>query len=92
MKRFILWVVVTVLIVGALYYSRLRKIPGVSITSWWRSPWRNYELGGSPLSLHQIGLAWDLVPASAFTQAEIIKTGLPLKLVNEGDHIHAQFI
>ena len=64
----------------------------MTITSWWRSPFRNFEVGGNPLSLHQVGLAWDVVPATAFTQAELIKTGLPFKIVPESDHIHVQFI
>lgn len=90
MSRFLLWALLTVAVVGALYYARLCNIPGVTVTSWWRSPFRNYELGGSPFSLHQLGLAWDLVPGSALTQAELFKTGLPMKIVPEGDHIHVQ--
>lgn len=83
-------VLLVIVAVGALYYSRLSSLPGVSVSSWWRSPWRNVELGGSWLSLHQLGLAWDLVPGTATTQAQVIATGLPAKIIPEGDHIHVQ--
>jgi hypothetical protein len=76
--------------IGALYYARFSALPGVSVSSWWRSPWKNVEVGGSWFSLHQLGLAWDLVPGTAYTQAQVIATGLPATIVPEGDHIHVQ--
>ena len=76
--------------VGAFYYSRFAALPGVSVSSWWRSPWRNVEVGGNRFSLHQLGLAWDLTPGTATTQAQVIATGLPARIVPEGDHIHVQ--
>ncbi len=33
---------------------------GFNITSWWRSPWHNKKVGGSPTSLHLIGWAFDI--------------------------------
>lgn len=84
--------VAVILALGALVYVRLSKLPGVSVSSWWRSPWQNAEVGGSWLSLHLLGLAWDLVPGTAYTQAQVIATGLPLTIIPEGDHIHVQLI
>lgn len=76
--------------IGAMYYARLSSLPGVSVSSWWRSPWHNVDVGGSWLSLHLLGLAWDLVPGTAYTQAQVIATGLPVTIIPEGDHIHVQ--
>lgn len=36
--------------------------PGLVVTSWWRSPARNRQVGGAAASQHQIGLALDLAP------------------------------
>ena len=77
--------------VGLVYWGVLRSIPGVSISSWWRWPGHNEDVGGMLFSLHQIGWAWDLVPDGAVTQAQVIATGLPfLKLNPEGSHLHVQ--
>lgn len=92
MGRAILYTLASLVLIGGFYYWRFSQIPGVTITSWWRFPWHNTEVGGKAFSLHQIGLAWDLVPGDAVTQAEVIKTGLPAKLVPEGDHLHVQII
>jgi uncharacterized protein YcbK (DUF882 family) len=62
----------------------------MTITSWWRSPWKNREVGGVANSLHMIGFAWDVVPA---TLANIKKlNGLGLRVIDEGDHLHAQLL
>lgn len=77
--------------VGGLYYLTLRSIPGVTVSSWWRWPWQNQDVGGMAWSLHQIGLGWDLVPDGPVTQAQVAATGLPfLKFNPEGTHLHVQ--
>jgi hypothetical protein len=92
MGKAIISLFLVLILVGSFYYWRFSRIPGVTVTSWWRWPFHNAEVGGQAFSLHQIGLAWDLVPGDAVTQAEVIKTGLPARLVPEGDHLHVQFI
>lgn len=78
-------------LVAVVYWSVLRGISGVAISSWFRWPWQNEHVGGMPFSLHQIGWAWDLVPDGPVTQAQVIATGLPfLKLNPEGSHLHVQ--
>lgn len=80
-----------ILFVGGFYYLTLRNIPGVIVTSWWRFPWKNDEVGGKLFSLHQIGWGFDLVPDGPVTQAQVAATGLPfLKFQPEGDHLHVQ--
>lgn len=80
-----------IVVVGLVYWVVLRKIPGVSIVSWWRWPWHNIDVGGHLFSLHQIGWAWDLVPDGLTTQAQVAATGLPfLKFNPEGTHLHVQ--
>lgn len=91
-QRYMLIMSGVILLLGVLYYVTFSRIPGAVVTSWWRSPWKNAEVGGNWFSLHQIGLAWDVAPGTAMIQAEIIKTGLPAKIVPEGDHIHVQII
>lgn len=89
-KTYSLMALLVIVAVGTLYYARFSSLPGVSVSSWWRSPWKNTEVGGNWFSLHLLGLAWDLVPGTATTQAQVIATGLPVKIVPEGDHIHVQ--
>jgi hypothetical protein len=80
-----------IFVVGLLYYLTFRGIPGVIVSSWWRMPWKNDEVGGKAFSLHQIGWGFDLVPDGPVTQAQVIATGLPfLKFQSEGDHLHVQ--
>ena len=57
-------------------------------TSWWRSPWKNYEIGGKWFSLHQIGWGYDVVPVNAKIHA--LRAVWPFKWVVESDHIHLQ--
>ena len=92
LRHYLGLVAVAVLAVGALYWWTFSRIPGVKVSSWWRAPWKNANVGGNPFSLHQLGLAWDVIPGTATTQAQLIATGLPMKIVPEGDHIHVQLI
>lgn len=38
--------------------------PGDVVTSWWRDPQRNQEVGGHPESQHLVGLAFDVATVS----------------------------
>ena len=92
MAKAVFFAALTILVIGALYYWTFRSLSGVTVTSWWRLPWHNAEVGGKLFSLHQLGLAWDLYPDGPVTQAQVIATGLPAKIVSEGDHLHVQLI
>lgn len=89
MKRILLFAIALILLVGLvgramLYYQ------GLNVTSWWRSPWHNYEVGGNWLSLHLIGWAYDVTPVNKLLQE--ILTIWPFKYVVESDHIHLQIL
>jgi uncharacterized protein YcbK (DUF882 family) len=77
------------IVLGALYYAVIRY-QGMNVTSWWRSPWHNREVGGVANSLHMIGLAWDIAPASPENYRRLRAMGL--KVIDEGDHLHAQLM
>lgn len=77
------------MVLGVIFYFRIRS-QGMTITSWWRSPWHNAEVGGVKNSLHMIGLAWDIIPASAYNAAKLRSMGL--RVIDEYDHLHAQIV
>ena len=79
--------VLTVLMIGVTY-RLIIYLHGMTVTSWWRSFWHNDDVGGVKSSLHQLGLAWDIVPV---TQENIdTLSALGLTVINERDHLHAQ--
>lgn len=89
MKKVLFLSAAIILLVGLgaralLYYH------GLSVTSWWRLPWKNMEVGGKLFSLHQIGWAFDVVPVNAAMQ-QVLKIW-PFKFVVESDHIHLQIL
>lgn len=87
MKRVLL--IVLCLLVGIAFAARaLLYTQNVSVTSWFRSPWKNYEIGGKWFSLHQIGWAFDVVPQNKPLQQ--LMSVWPFKAVVESDHIHLQ--
>lgn len=61
---------------------------GFTVTSWWRSPGYNREVGGSDHSQHLIGAAIDVVPVNQRVYNAL--RGAGFRVVNEGDHLHAQ--
>jgi len=69
--------------VGAAY----RRAP-FQLTSWYRSPSYNRQVGGADDSQHLLGVAFDVVPASWAVQSALSSSGFIV--VNEGDHVHAQ--
>ncbi|MDE2103395.1 MAG: hypothetical protein KGL39_39505 [Patescibacteria group bacterium] len=82
--------VLAIAAVGTFYYLIFTQVYGFTVTSWFRLPGKNESVGGKLFSLHQIGLAWDIVPNDAGTQAQLVASGLPMKIVPESDHIHVQ--
>lgn len=80
--------IVLVIVAIGVAYRLLLAYHGLTVTSWWRSFWHNAEVGGMKTSLHQLGLAFDVLPATVET--EHILRGIGLNILNEGDHIHAQ--
>lgn len=87
-----------VLIVAGLFYRCLLWFYGLTVTSWWRSPANNDYNDGKPLSLHLIGMAWDIRIRGEEGQGASDKVRqfmhwLPWgRTVAESDHIHIQFL
>lgn len=79
--------ILAIVAIGVIY-RLLLAYHGLTVTSWWRSFWHNAEVGGMKTSLHQLGLAFDVLPVTAETEQTL--RGLGLNILNEGDHIHAQ--
>lgn len=79
--------VLSVLTLGLIYRLAIAQ-KGMTVTSWWRSPWHNAEVGGVKASLHLLGLAWDVVPVTDGNAMMLASLGLTV--INEGDHLHAQ--
>jgi murein endopeptidase len=68
------------------------RLTGASVTSWWRTPSRNRQVGGVPHSAHLVGLAVDVVYDAPPPQTERQNWArrLGLKLIAENDHDHLQ--
>jgi len=76
-----------VVLVAGLVRGLAWMIPGAQVTSWWRNPIRNAEVGGLTGSAHLLGWAVDLTPVTPAVEAAA-RQAFPV-VVNEGDHIHA---
>jgi len=85
----ILLFIALVIMIGVTYAIIIR-LNGMQITSWWRTPWHNAAVGGTLWSLHQFGLGWDVIPVNEKNRE--LLAGLGLKVINEGDHLHAQIV
>lgn len=64
-------------------------VPGARVTSWWRSYEKNVEVGGVKNSRHLIGLAYDVVPATA-ENTRRLEMIFP-RVLDEKTHIHASW-
>jgi hypothetical protein len=67
----------------ALLYSQ-----GLTVTSWYRTPWKNASVEGKMFSLHLIGWAFDIIPVNKAIHDTLAIW--PFKFVVESDHIHLQ--
>jgi len=65
---------------------------GIRVTSWWRSPWHNATVGGNLWSLHQFGLAVDVVPVNPAVLSQLRRIPLAGLIVTESDHLHVQVV
>lgn len=89
MKRLI--ILSLCILFGVAFFARAMLYShNVQVTSWFRSPWKNYEIGGKWFSLHQIGWAFDVVPQNK-PLIELTRVW-PFKAVIESDHIHLQIL
>jgi len=95
LKRGLIMIAVLLLSVGVIYRVMLWWY-GMTVTSWWRTPFHNSELkaqGSMDWSLHQIGWAFDVVPDNGSQMDQLYAMPLPFgKLIPEGTHIHAQIL
>lgn len=89
MKRLLL-LSLCILVVVAFAARALLYAKGLTVTSWFRTPWRNYEIGGKWFSLHQIGWGFDVIPVNKSLH-EVLAIW-PFKYVVESDHIHLQIL
>ncbi len=66
-------------------------VPGLQVTSWFRTPERNRFEGGSTESQHLFALAWDVV-APPGQEPQVIRAALAAGLiaVREKRHVHLQ--
>lgn len=76
-----------VLLVALIVRGLAMTITGARVTSWYRTPWHNVEVGGLAGSAHLLGWAVDLTPVTPAVEAQA-RAAFPV-VVNEGDHIHA---
>jgi hypothetical protein len=89
MKRVV--ILSLLIIIGVAFAGRaLLYWHGLTVTSWWRSPWKNYAVGGKWLSLHLIGWGYDVIPVNTLLHA--VREVWPFKFVVESDHIHLQIL
>lgn len=71
--------------------KRRLEAEGLTVTSWFRSPFKNEEVGGVVNSKHQYFMGFDAVPANADTMAIMRRLGFK-KVINEGNHIHGEYV
>lgn len=70
-----------------------KAAPDATVSSGYRTPQRNAQVGGVPGSLHTQGRAVDLVPRPGETMAQLYERvrRIPgVRAINEGDHVHVQ--
>lgn len=63
--------------------------PGMTVTSWYRSPQANARVGGNADSQHLFGLGLDLAGPNRETAAELARR-INLPHAQEVDHLHLQ--
>lgn len=61
----------------------------LAVTSWWRSPEENREVGGNVESQHLLGLALDVTAPNLPALASSLRS-VGFHVVEESQHIHVQ--
>lgn len=88
-------VLVVLAITAVALYTRFLGGSIGRITSWWRTPWHNADVGGRSGSTHILGWAVDLVPGAGESMDDIADAaraaGFPV-VVNEGNHVHVSWL
>lgn len=94
--RIILFSIVGTILFAGFAVRWLLQSHGLTITSHWRNPLQNASVEGKPLSLHLVGLAWDIRTRGVVNLNEKLHNVLRwvpwLRVVPESDHIHIQFL
>lgn len=89
-KQILLISIIVILGIG-IFYRIILHWYGVEVTSWWRTPWKNFEVGGNWLSLHLIGWAFDVVPVN--NALHPVMDWFPFGTwYPESDHVHIQIV
>jgi len=66
-------------------------VPGLSVSSWFRTPDQNRRVGGSPESQHLFALGLDITGSQdSLRQVIFVARGLGLEAFAEPDHVHLQ--
>ena len=89
MKRTI-FLIFSMIVLVAFVGRALIYCYNLRVTSWYRTPWHNLDVGGKWASLHLIGWAYDVTPVNVSMQA-LLKVW-PFKYVVESDHVHMQIL
>jgi len=69
--------------------SAWRSSGGWSVTSWWRSPQHNENVGGAEGSQHLLGVAFD-AQARDLTRLEASLRRAGFRTIRYASHVHAQ--
>lgn len=89
MTRIFVMIVGAILLVG-IAFRLVLAAQGYTVTSWWRTPAHNAEVGGVPNSLHMLGLAYDVVPVTSENIAALQDLGF--RVLIENDHLHLTIV
>lgn len=90
-KNLSLTLILSIAVLATVNFIFRRKLlkAGYTITSSWRTPFKNIEVGGKIFSRHLFGLAFDVKPKG--TIDEFKKVGFAY-VVDERDHFHGQLL
>jgi hypothetical protein len=87
MLRFVMLAGLVFLSVAVAMLLLAKTIPTGTVTSWWRGPKKNRDVGGVRNSAHLFGLAVDVAPDTDLVYWAARR--LPFRFVlREGTHIH----
>jgi len=81
-------IITGLLVMGLIMRAKVQNA-GLTITSWFRDPIKNFMVGGKLLSQHQFFMAIDVAETDDLAKQKLKNAGYNI-VVNEGDHLHAQ--